>query len=132
MPRTVESIVACHEAARSLRARGRSIWPYQLNLKDRWKALDECELEGEALAKALIEFSGFVAEQMRSRLPAEWFDCTHSEHDPDVEELQENFAGLVPSEFEGMDQEEMYEVVNGLMDQLYDLGDSRRIWVGVF
>lgn len=79
IPRTIESIVANHRAAAALRAAGKPIWPYRVNIKLIIRADQRNADPALCAAKA-----NDIARALRTQLPNRFFNCTDLECDLNV------------------------------------------------
>lgn len=127
MPRTVESIVANHQAAAALRAAGKPIWSRKVDIKAILRENQSSEDPAVIAAKAVA-----IAKLLRAQVPAHLFDITHPEFDFDfvdtVEMLEDcTVASLAGDLANGV---EALEMMNGWLESLYDWADAQRVWLG--
>lgn len=131
MPRTVESIVASHQAARTRRAAGKPSWALQVDIK---AILAQYEDAGDDLtAEQAIELSKKIGAALRAAVPASWFDANSEHFTYDFEDNLERFEQASASDFTPTDDcpdDEPAEVINAWLDELYDWGDRSRVWLG--
>jgi hypothetical protein len=104
MPRTVESIVQCHEAAQELRRAGHSIWTYEVDVSGPWR--DEM-LTFEERRNAIIAI-------LRKH---PWINQDNW-HGWDLQDLVEELTTA--------DTEDDF---NEIWDALYDEADYDRVWI---
>jgi hypothetical protein len=129
MPRTVESIVDAHRAARELRRQGKPIWALELPLKDilaRYRAAGD-DLSAEQALALCTE----VAGMLKARVPAAWLKSDHAKFHYGYEELFENLDQASLSDFVPTreDDRSPCDVINGYLEELYDWGDRCRVWM---
>lgn len=128
MPRTVESIVANHQAAAALRAAGKPIWSRKIDIKAILRENQSSEDHAVIAAKA-----NAIAKLLRAQVPAYMFDITHPEFDFDfvdtVEMLEECTVSALASDLEN--GVEATEMLNGWLESLYDWADENRVWLGI-
>lgn len=127
MPRTVEHIVACHQAAATLRKAGRPVWAKKINVK----AIIH-EDQGNESPEHISAISVRIAKLIRRRAPASYFDIGHEDFDFDfvdaVEAMEQcTVAALAEDKANGVDAVEMF---NGWLETIYDWADVNRIWLG--
>lgn len=118
MPRTIESILAAHEAATQRRKAGRPIWDHSLRIKH---LLNESSSDERAQ-----ELGAEVAKILRA---SSWLKREQALIAADPEN-----AGLhVTSEIEDLADEladvTTLEHFNEALDELYDLADAHRVWI---
>lgn len=127
MPRTIEHIVSCHQAAAALRKAGRPIWAKKINVKTIIH-----EDQGNESPKHICVISARIAKLIRQKVPASYFDISHEDFDfyfvDAVEDMEQCTAKvLAEHKANGADAVEMF---NGWLEAIYDWADSNRIWVG--
>ena len=127
MPRTVEHIVSCHQAARSLREAGKPIWNKSIDIK----AIIH-EDQGNESAEHVSAISRRIAALIRHKAPAAYFDVGHEDFDfdfLDVIEAMENCTvkELAEDKANGC---EAVKMLNGWLEVIYDWADVNRIWLG--
>lgn len=127
MPRTVEHIVSCHQAAAALREAGRPIWAKKINLK----AIIQQD-QGNESPEYISLISIRIAKLIRQQAPASYFDVEHEDFDFDFVDAVENMEQctakvLSEDKANGVDVVEMF---NGWMETVYDWADVNRIWLG--
>lgn len=127
MPRTVEHIVSCHQAAAELRKAGKPIWAKRINVR----ALIQEDQDNES-PEHVAELSQKIGKLVRASVPAEYLDIAHNEYNRDLEEVVESFEQCTV-EVLAIDKKNGYEAVdmfNDWMEQLYDWADYNRVWLG--
>ncbi|TDP29838.1 hypothetical protein [Nocardia ignorata] len=107
MPRTVEHIVATHELAHERRRAGRPIWAEKVDLRDVFRNPDMTFIECR---------DAIVARLKRSR----WF----VEADPLECDGVHDIIAVHLAHAEDTDE------WDGWWDELYDLADYARVWIG--
>ncbi len=113
-PRNIDQIVATHRAATARRQAGKPTWERSINIKD---LLSTDDLSDENCARLGRE----VAERLKVGLPKTWL-----ENDFELEEIIEHFESITPYD--------VYPALadfNNALDDLYDWGDARRVWLGI-
>lgn len=121
MPRTIESIVANHQAASERRKAGRPVWDHTIRIKD---LLDDDNLNAEQ-----IEARGKqVADRIRAGTPKKWREMG-DDFDFELDEMLAAFDSIKLIE-EDETEEDLLTEFNGWLDQLYDWADGRRVWIG--
>lgn len=127
MPRTVETIVANHQAAAALRAAGKPIWPRRVDIAAIIRE-DQTSEDPAVIASKANRIAGLL----RRHLPAGVFDCTNPECNFDfidaVEMMEEcTLASLAGDLENGV---EAVEMLNGWLETVYDWADADRVWLG--
>lgn len=126
MPRTVESIVENHRAARALRNQGKPIWTYHLNIKS---ILGRDPENTDPLYLKVVAHE--VARQLRAKLPAPFFDITNDKYEPSLTEVTENLEDATDQTFAPSPEDpNPIEMLNGWIDELFDWADANRAWLG--
>lgn len=123
MPRTVESIVACHHAAAARRRAGKSPWALTLRLKG---IISEYAKAGDDLtAEQAIEMSHRIARLLKGGVPTTWRSPENDNYNIEFEDLIEKFEQAEASDFTPTKEwpESPCEVINSWLDELYDWGD---------
>lgn len=131
MPRTIESIVACHRIAASRRRAGLRSWAQSVPIKEALGPLRERRDRGETLddasvAKACCD----LADLLKARLPARFFDITHAEYDRTLDDIYEGLADITAETFKDDPSYSLIKHLDGKLDELYDWGDYARVWLG--
>jgi hypothetical protein len=126
MPRTIESIVDCHRAARRLQAAGKPVWRMEIPVREIIQRADSTSHEG------MSKMGRDMAKAFRTALPSATFDITSDDYDREIDEIIEDIEshsaqGLASLESEGVDVKDMF---NGRLDEIYDWADRERIWLG--
>lgn len=130
MPRTIESIVSSHQAAATRRRAGKSAWDATIKLKD---VLADYKDAGDDLsAEQAVEMSHRIALLLKLGVPAAWRHHEHDNYHMDFEDLFERFEQASIADFTASpgSSETPCEVIDDLLDQLYDWGDRYRVWFG--
>lgn len=128
MPRTIESIVASHEAATARRKAGRPIWDLTVTIKPllHESAPEDLTVDGCArIARA-------IAAELKRKIPEAWRDTAHDNFNLDFEDLLERLEQATSADFEiGKDDFNLEPVnlLDGWLDELYDWADRYRVWV---
>lgn len=127
MPRTVEHIVACHQAAASLRAAGKPIWDKRINIKSILHE-DQSNTSPEHIARVSVR----IAALLRARIPASVLDSAHDDYDINLTETIEDMeectvASLAVDAENGVKPVDMF---NGWLEVIYDWADTHRVWLG--
>lgn len=127
MPRTVEHIVATHEAARRLREAGKDIWDKTIDVQSILE-----DFKGTEDAEQLAECMHRVAKLIRMRAPAEMFDISNPEVSFDfvdtIEEMEQCTAASIERDAKYLDDDNS-GVVNNWLEVVWDWGDENRIWL---
>lgn len=127
MPRTVETIVANHQAAAALRAAGKPIWSRRVDIKALIRE-DQASEDPVVIASKANRIAGLL----RLRLPAPLFDCANPECDHDfvdvVEMMEECSVASLATDLEN--GVEAVEMLNGWLETVYDWADAERVWLG--
>ena len=126
MARTIDGIVDSHLRARELRAAGKPIWTYTVDVKTILAESDDTGIE--RISDAAIR----IAAALRAKLPTAFFDITSDEYEMILDEAVEDMEsydveGLRNLFAEGIDPLEMF---NGRMEEIYDWADRARVWLG--
>lgn len=122
MPRTLESIVECHQAATELCKAGKPVWRKSLNIK-RFLNRSPDDLSEENAARVANEIGAYLRNKLAAELTAE--DC-----DFDLEEIVEQLEQLRAGDFEDDPTWSVREDLNARLDELYDWADRERVWLG--
>jgi hypothetical protein len=127
MPRTVEHIVACHQAATALRKAGKPVWSKRIDVK----AIIH-EDRGNESPEHISAICQRVAALIRSQAPAAYFDIGHEDFDFDfvdaVEAMEScTIKDLAEDKANGCEAVDMF---NGWLETIYDWADVNRIWLG--
>lgn len=123
--RTVEQIVATHQAASKLRKQNKSPWPYTANLEQVLETLQE-----DPTVDQLLLGCKAMAAILRAALPITWLNIQHSEYDSTFEDLIERLEKFSADDLTDPDYDSPSDAVDELiLEDLYDWADSRRIWL---
>lgn len=127
MPRTVEHIVACHQAATALREAGRPIWDKRIDVK-----VIIHEDQGNVSPEHISSISQRIAALIRRRAPKSYFDIGHENFDFDfvdaIEAMEQcTVEVLAQDKANGSEAVDMF---NGWLETIYDWADVNRIWLG--
>lgn len=127
MPRNVEHIVACHQAAAELRAAGKPIWSKRINIK----AILYEDQKNES-PEHIAAISVRIAALLRACVPEGAFDFGHDDYDADLTEAVEamedcSVASLAADAENGVEPVDMF---NGWLEMIYDWADANRVWLG--
>lgn len=127
MPRTVEHIVACHQAARALRKAGKPIWNKRIDVKSIIH-----EDQGNESPGHISKISQRIAALIRSQVPASYFDIGHEHLDFDFVDAVEAMESCTIEELahDKANGCEAVEMFNGWLETIYDWADVNRIWLG--
>lgn len=118
MPRTVEHIVACHEAAAALRAAGKAIWDRTIKIK----SILERDRSNEAPEHA-VAVAHKIAAKIRSSVPPKWLNYLDDAYDRDLDEVIDGLEAMT------VDADALDEL-NGRLEEIYDWADRARVWIG--
>ena len=118
MPRSIDGIVASHQAARSLRAQGKPIWSGQVQLKD---LLTNDDVKKDDV----VEIAHEMAARIRKSLDEKFFDINSDDYDDDLTMIVEDMEIFHASNL----GDDAQEVLNERLDEFYDWADHNRIWV---
>lgn len=127
MPRTVEHIVATHQAARQLRSAGKPTWTRRIDVK----AIIQ-EDQANETPEHISAVSQRIAALLRSQVPASYFDITHEDFDFDFVDAVESMESCTVKDLE-QDKgngHEAVDMLNGWLDTIYDWADEKRVWLG--
>lgn len=128
MPRTVEHIVACHQAASALREAGKPIWNKRINVR-----AIIAEDQGNVSPEHVSAISVRIAKLIRAHVPAAYFDINNDDYCSDLDYAIEAMESCTVEELAqdkktmGVDSVDMF---NGWMEILYDWADHNRVWLG--
>ena len=127
MPRTVEHIVSCHQAASVLRKAGKPIWSKRIDMK----AIIN-EDQGNESPEHISAISQRIAALIRAQAPASYFDIGHEDFDFDFVDAVESMEGCTIEDLaQDMANEcEAVDMFNGWLEAIYDWADVNRIWLG--
>lgn len=129
MPRTVESIVDSHMAARARRAAGKPAWELTLPLK---ALMEPYKSAGDDMtAEQAVELSYAIAAMLKTGVPADWRKLEHANYSLNFEEVFERFEQAVVGDFSPDEYNDSpADSLNNLLEELYDWGDRYRVWFG--
>ncbi|HCF0591739.1 hypothetical protein [Pseudomonas aeruginosa] len=125
MPRTIESIVENHRVAAERRAAGKPVWDRKIDVKAILHE-DPSNTSNEHCAQVANRIGALI----RSRVPAEWLDWDSADLDEDLTQIVEGMEALKPDSYDGEDDFTPLDDLNGMLDQLYDWADGKRVWLG--
>ena len=127
MPRTVESIVACHEAAAALRAAGKPIWSKKIDIK----AIIHEDQQNES-SEHFSEVAQRIAALLRASIPKSFLDVAHVDYDCELEETVVAMECCTVGELaiDASNGVEPVEMLNGWLEAIYDWADANRVWLG--
>ena len=132
MPRTVESIVENHRAARARVAQGLSPWACTVFIRDRLNA-EPPEGVVKGSSEHLAPLANEIGRALARHVPRAWRDVDSPEYSMDFEELVEWFDGITAEELredEKIFKEDAVDLFDGKLDELYDWADRHRVWIG--
>lgn len=112
MPRTIEGIVASHQAATERRKAGKPIWDHKLHIKHLLSndGSDETAQEtGRQIAQVLLASSWLKADEKENG-----------------ERMGGGEVAQVADEIKDVDD---LEHLNAVLDALYGLADADRVWI---
>lgn len=127
MPRTVDHIVACHQAASALQKAGKPIWEKSINIKA-ILAEDQANESPEHIAAISVR----IAALIRSKVPTHFFDLGDENYDSDFVDCVESMEQCTVNELAadksvGVDAVDLF---NEWLEGIYDWADENRIWLG--
>lgn len=128
MPRTIESIVHNHQVARARRKAGRPVWDKQIPVR---KLLGEYSQFGDELAPAqAVEFCGKLFSLLSLHVPKDWrkFEDSNTHWSYGFEEVMERLEFMAEDDCSDTDGVTPADVINEIMDELYDWADAQRVW----
>lgn len=125
MPRTIDSIVDNHRAARALRSAGKPIWTLTIDIKSILRE-DPKNTTDEHCAQV----ANRIAALIRLKVPAKWLDVSSDASDDDLFEVVDGMEALKPDSYEGEPDFSPAQDLNSMLDQLYDWADKKRVWLG--
>ena len=127
MPRTVEHIVACHQAASALRAAGKPAWSKTIDIKAILHEDQNNETPDHVSAVSVR-----IAALIRRKTPAKYFDVTDADFSFDfvdaIEEMEQCTVATLAQDIANGD--EACERFNGWLETIYDWADEHRVWMG--
>lgn len=128
MPRTIEHIVACHQAAEGLRAAGKPIWNRRVDIRSIIQ-----EDQSNESPEHIADISTRIAKTLRSHLPKSYFDITSADYDPDLEETVETMETCTVESL--IEDKKLLNIdpvknFNYWLEAIYDWADYNRIWLG--
>lgn len=130
MPRTLDSISHSHALARARIARGQSPWAHHVPLKALGQKLrserDRDRMTEDQAAAACQA----IADLLKARLPASWFDITSEHYDRTLDELHEALDGTTAAEFADGTHGTAVAYMTDTVDALYGWADHARVWLG--
>lgn len=106
MPRSIDHIVATHEAATALRRAGKPIWQHKIDVADIWNS--DLPLIPDKRDR--------IVAKLRA---SSWF--TGCDEFDDLNEIVEELA-----------EADTGHEFDRVWDALYDLADIDRVWIGIF
>lgn len=129
MPRTIESILACHQAATTRQRAGKPSWALSLPLR---AVMAPYSAFGDDLtAEQAVEMSHRIGVMLKG-VPAAWRTPDHDNYSMDFEDLFDRFEQASVSDFTPSKEwpDSPCESLNYWLDELYDWGDRYRVWLG--
>lgn len=126
MHRTIESIVENHRVASARRAAGKPIWDRNIDIKGILR-----EDPGNTSNEHAAEVANRIGELIRSRVPAAWLDYNSPAFDEDLLDIVEGMEALKPDSYDGDEEMTPIADLNGMLGQLYDWADTKRVWLGL-
>ncbi len=127
MPRTVDHIVSCHQAAAARREAGRPIWDKRIDVK----AIIH-EDQGNESPEHISAISQRISRLLRTRAPKSYFDIGHNDFDfdfVDAVEAMESCTVEVLAQDKANGSEPV-DMLNDWLETIYDWADVNRIWLG--
>ena len=126
MPRTLDHIVACHDAARALASAGRPIWSKRVRFRSVLRE-DPSNETPEHVAYVSVRIAGLL----RAQLPKGMFQVDHPDYESDLCETVEAMADCT---VDGLKQDaengfRAVDMLNGWLEYIYDWADCGRVWV---
>lgn len=121
MPRTIDSIVANHQAAEARRQAGKPIWDRAINIKEILHRDQANDTDEHAIAVGKE-----IAALIRLKVPRGWLDFGHDDCEYDLVEIVEALEDLRES-----DDEAVVDDLNGRLEEIYDWADAQRVWLGL-
>lgn len=130
MPRTIESIVACHRDAAARRRAGKPSWALTLRLKD--VMAQYAEAGDDLTARQAVEMGHKIGLLLKVGVPASWRSPDSDNYCMQFEDLFARFEQADLSDFTPTKgwPDSPCEVINAWLDELYDWGDRYRVWLG--
>jgi hypothetical protein len=127
MPRTIEHIVGCHEAAQALRKAGKPIWKKQIDVL----SIIHEDQQNES-PEHICAISNRIARLIRNKAPASHFDVFHDYFDSDFVDAVESMESCTIKELavDKANGVEAVDIFNGWLESIYDWADVNRIWLG--
>lgn len=127
MPRSIDSIVANHQAAAALRGAGKCIWTHKVAVKRILRQDPENESP-----EHLVMVANQIACALRAGLPQAMFDYGSDKCDADFLDVVELLEGCTAQSFADDIKEghKPVDLVNGWVELLYDWADANRVWLG--
>lgn len=128
MPRFVEDIVACHHEASKRRRAGLPIWDNTIPLRT---ILKSYEAFGDDLTPSqAAEACQRISTQLKAYLPPAWFERKNKNFDEEFNELVEHLGTATEETFAGSREDAPVDLLDNLLEQLYDWADRQRVWLG--
>jgi hypothetical protein len=126
MARTIDGIVDSHRRARELRAAGKPIWTYTVDIKTILKESDDTGIE------RICDAATRIAAALRAGLPAAFFDITSDDYEMVLDEAVEDMESYEAESLRGLSAEgiDPLEMFNGRLEEIYDWADRARVWLG--
>lgn len=126
MHRTIESIVENHRVASARRAAGKPIWDRNIDIKGILR-VDPGNTSNEHAAAV----ANRIGDLIRSRVAAAWLDYNSPAFDEDLLDIVEGMEALKPDSYDGDEEMTPIADLNGMLGQLYDWADTKRVWLGL-
>ena len=125
MPRTVESILACHQAATALREQGKPIWAATFNFAGMLpQGLSSAAGLSDEQAKALGKRYAEVIRHQPFVKKGEFLDFESNDFSDELNMVIENLECI------GSDEgTTCLQALGEAIEQLYDWADRKRVWV---
>lgn len=126
MPRTIESILACHEEATARRQAGRRAWDITLPIRPVLKAF---EAFGDNLTgEQAVQMAHQLGAVLVSGVPSAWRQVGSTKYSMDIEDVIDFLTQTTAADFVD-DEDSPCDIINTQMDQVYDWADKNRVWI---
>lgn len=71
-----------------------------------------------------------LAVQLRRSVPTDWLDEASESAEDELIEVVDGMEALRPNSYDNDPDMSPLEDLNGMLNQLYDWADKRRVWIG--
>jgi hypothetical protein len=120
MEKDLDVLMAAHRIARDRRAAGLPVWAHRADIRQFLDSEDESDENAIKVGKS-------IATELRSRLPAAWFDAKLDDFKDELDDIVWRFENDIKRD----DEHSACTILNWVLRDLYDWADLEgRVWLG--